>query len=157
MSKGPKETGNAEPGKARQQSVNDEEFDQRRRMLDDALAARKRQEQSDGKQATKGGAAGYAAALKLSSEFIAGILVGTGIGWIIDRLAGTSPWGLIIFFLLGFCAAGDKIGGPETEAAGRQTVDAGRRACRHGDDDEVGNWLLIPPGLIRFISFRSIR
>ena len=127
MSKGPKETGNAEPGKARQQSVNDEEFDQRRRMLDDALAARKRQEQSDGKQATKGGAAGYAAALKLSSEFIAGILVGTGIGWIIDRLAGTSPWGLIIFFLLGFCAgvlnvlrSAGLVAEPEIRSAGRK-------------------------------------
>jgi ATP synthase protein I len=25
-------------------------------------------------------------------------------GWLIDYAAGTSPWGLIIFLLLGFCA-----------------------------------------------------
>ena len=74
-------------------------------MLDEALAARKRQERAEEEQARKSGsAAGYGVALKLSSEFIAGILVGTGIGWVIDRLAGTSPWGLIVFFLLGFCA-----------------------------------------------------
>jgi ATP synthase protein I len=48
--------------------------------------------------------AGFGQALKLSSEFIAGIAVGVGIGWLIDRVAGTSPWGLIIFLLLGFVA-----------------------------------------------------
>ena len=42
--------------------------------------------------------------LKLSSEFIAGIVVGAGIGWGIDRLLGTSPLGLIVFLLLGFAA-----------------------------------------------------
>lgn len=48
--------------------------------------------------------AGFGQALKLSSEFIAGIAVGVGLGWLIDRIAGTSPWGLIIFLLLGFAA-----------------------------------------------------
>ena len=48
--------------------------------------------------------AGYGQALKLSSEFIAGIGVGVGLGWVVDHLAGTSPWGLIIFLLLGFGA-----------------------------------------------------
>ena len=48
---------------------------------------------------------GVGQALKLSSEFIAGIAVGVGIGWVIDRWAGTSPWGLIVFLLLGFGAA----------------------------------------------------
>ncbi len=47
---------------------------------------------------------GFGTALKLSSEFIAGILVGACIGWFLDRLAGTSPWGLIVFLLLGFGA-----------------------------------------------------
>ena len=42
--------------------------------------------------------------MKLSSEFIAGIAVGAGLGWMIDRLAGTSPWGLVVFLLLGFAA-----------------------------------------------------
>ena len=42
--------------------------------------------------------------MRLASEFIAGILVGIGLGWGLDRLAGTSPWGLIGFLLLGFVA-----------------------------------------------------
>jgi ATP synthase protein I len=49
-------------------------------------------------------AGGMAYAVKMSSEFIAGIVVGAAIGWMIDKMAGTSPWGLIIFLLLGFCA-----------------------------------------------------
>jgi ATP synthase protein I len=42
--------------------------------------------------------------LRLSAEFVAGILVGAGLGWLIDHLAGTSPWGLMLFLLLGFAA-----------------------------------------------------
>lgn len=48
--------------------------------------------------------AGMAQAVKLSSEFIAGVVVGAALGWGIDQLAGTSPFGLIVFLLLGFCA-----------------------------------------------------
>lgn len=48
--------------------------------------------------------AGFGQAMKLSSEFIAGVAVGAGIGWLIDTMAGTSPWGLIVFLLLGFAA-----------------------------------------------------
>jgi ATP synthase protein I len=31
-------------------------------------------------------------------------LVGAGIGWLIDHWLGVSPWGLIVFLLLGFAA-----------------------------------------------------
>jgi ATP synthase protein I len=48
--------------------------------------------------------AGYGQAMKLSSEFIAGVLVGAGIGWVADQWLGTSPFGLIVFLLLGFAA-----------------------------------------------------
>ena len=49
-------------------------------------------------------AAGYARGFRLSSELVAGVLVGAGLGWRIDRLLGISPWGLIVFLLLGFVA-----------------------------------------------------
>ncbi len=42
--------------------------------------------------------------LRLSSELVAGVLVGAGLGWVIDRWLGISPWGLIVFLLLGFAA-----------------------------------------------------
>ena len=41
---------------------------------------------------------------RLSSELIAGVVVGAAIGWGIDHLLSTSPFGLIVFFLLGFVA-----------------------------------------------------
>jgi ATP synthase protein I len=49
-------------------------------------------------------ASGYARGFRLSSELVAGVLVGAGIGWALDRLLGISPWGLIVFLLLGFAA-----------------------------------------------------
>jgi len=49
-------------------------------------------------------ASGYAKGYRLVSEFVAGTLVGGLIGYGIDRLFGTLPFGLIIFLLLGFGA-----------------------------------------------------
>lgn len=46
-----------------------------------------------------------ALAFRLSSEFIAGIVVGAGFGYAIDTFVGTTPWGMIIFLMLGFAAA----------------------------------------------------
>jgi ATP synthase protein I len=46
-----------------------------------------------------------AAGLRLASEFVAGILAGALLGWGLDRLLGISPWGLIVFLLLGFAAS----------------------------------------------------
>jgi ATP synthase protein I len=41
---------------------------------------------------------------RLSSELVAGVLVGALMGWGFDRLLSTSPFGLIVFVLLGFTA-----------------------------------------------------
>jgi ATP synthase protein I len=41
---------------------------------------------------------------RLSSELIAGVLVGALMGWGFDRLLSTSPFGLIVFVLVGFSA-----------------------------------------------------
>src|SRR5947208_2172054 len=49
-------------------------------------------------------ASAMARGFRLSSELIAGVVVGAVIGWGLDRLLSTSPFGLIVFFLLGFVA-----------------------------------------------------
>ncbi len=47
---------------------------------------------------------GFARGFRLSSELVAGVLVGAGLGWLIDRGLGTLPWGMFVFALLGFTA-----------------------------------------------------
>jgi ATP synthase protein I len=49
-------------------------------------------------------AQGMSVALRVVSEFVSGVIVGAGLGWLIDRWLGTSPWGMIILLLLGFVA-----------------------------------------------------
>jgi ATP synthase protein I len=38
----------------------------------------------------------------VAAEFVGAMLVGGFIGWVIDRWAGTGPWGMIVLLLLGF-------------------------------------------------------
>lgn len=102
-SNGPDDAGKSGQSDTGKPAFKDGELERRRRDLDAALAERNRKE-AGVKKTSSGSAAGFASALKMSSEFIAGILVGAAIGWLIDQLAGTSPWGMIIFLLLGFCA-----------------------------------------------------
>ena len=40
-------------------------------------------------------------AFKISTELIAALVVGVGMGLIVDNYLGTKPFGLIIFFILG--------------------------------------------------------
>ena len=41
---------------------------------------------------------------KISTEIIAALIVGVGIGLIVDKYLGTKPFGLIIFFIFGALA-----------------------------------------------------
>lgn len=77
----------------------------RNAALREKLSARTPQPAEDTGPDTSTAKSGIAQAWRLSSEFVAGVLVGTGLGWAIDWFFGTQPWGLIIFVLLGFAAA----------------------------------------------------
>jgi ATP synthase protein I len=75
-------------------------------------------------------ASGYARGFRLSSELVAGVVVGAGIGWLIDRGLGVSPLGLIVFLLLGFAAgvlnvmrSAGLIAGPALDEGNRQGPD----------------------------------
>jgi ATP synthase protein I len=50
------------------------------------------------------GPSGWASGLRYGSEFLGGVLAGTGLGFIVDHFAGISPWGVLIGTLLGFGA-----------------------------------------------------
>ena len=47
---------------------------------------------------------GMGRGLRLGSEFVAAILVGLGIGWLLDSWLHTSPWLMLVMLLLGFAA-----------------------------------------------------
>jgi ATP synthase protein I len=59
---------------------------------------------NDPRQGAIADTSALARGLRLSAEFVAGILVGGAIGWLMDRWLGTSPWGLMVWLLLGFAA-----------------------------------------------------
>ena len=77
--------------------------------LNDRLSAVRDTRKASADQAASGESAsarasGMAVGLRLSSELVAGVVVGSVLGWGFDRLLSTSPWGLIVFMLLGFVA-----------------------------------------------------
>lgn len=84
----------------------DDGLEQRRKALSAKLAARARNEavETAREKQSEESRKGMALGLKISSEFIAAIAVGAMLGYLIDRFAGTTPWGMIILLLLGFCA-----------------------------------------------------
>lgn len=43
-------------------------------------------------------------AMRVGVEMVAGLLVGGGLGFLIDNAFDTGPWGLIVMVVLGFCA-----------------------------------------------------
>ena len=67
-----------------------------------ASASQPSENGSDSRQATDTSA--FARGFRLSTELVGGVLVGAGLGWLLDRWLGTTPWGLIVFLLLGFAA-----------------------------------------------------
>ncbi len=81
----------------------DADLARRLERLSRAIDAEKR-EHAEAEEPKRAGNTDFAYAFRLASEFVAGILVGIALGWGLDRLAGTSPWGLIGFLLLGFVA-----------------------------------------------------
>ena len=83
---------------------NEADLAARLRNLEDKLAGRRATAGAAGAGARVSAGQGAGQALKLAGEFAAGILVGAGIGWLIDLWLGTSPWALVVFVLLGFAA-----------------------------------------------------
>ncbi len=76
----------------------------RLKRLSERLARDQAGRPSDQAAEDRATASGYARGLRLSSELVAGVLIGAGLGLLIDRTLGSSPWGLIVFLLLGFAA-----------------------------------------------------
>ena len=75
----------------------------------ESLGERLAQQKGPGRQAetqsgSKSDPSALARGFRLSTELVAGVLVGAFIGWALDKWLGISPWGMIVFLLLGFAA-----------------------------------------------------
>lgn len=68
--------------------------------------ALERRREGDGKRPDSGGdpRSGLSLALRIGIELVAALIVGTGIGLLLDRWLGTAPWLMIVFFVLGSAA-----------------------------------------------------
>ncbi len=76
------------------------------RDLDDRLRRLREREGSGGDEPPRGrgASAGLGMAMRIGVELVAALLVGVGIGWGLDQWLGTTPWLLLVGFLLGSVA-----------------------------------------------------
>lgn len=84
--------------------MSENDLEARRARLRETLGAHEAEAAKQEQAASQSSMAGYAAAFRMSTDFIAGVAVGALLGFGFDWLLGTSPWLLILFLLLGFAA-----------------------------------------------------
>jgi ATP synthase protein I len=76
--------------------------------FDERLArARERQRKREGPQTAKpqkSSMTGLGKGLRIAGDLVAGVFVGMVLGYALDRMAGTSPWGLIVLTIIGMAA-----------------------------------------------------
>ncbi len=70
--------------------------------LSDIRSDRAPTNKPEGRLAADGSA--MARGMKMVSEFVAGIVAGGLLGWLVDRYAGIQPFGLLIGLMFGFAA-----------------------------------------------------
>ena len=102
--------------------------------------------QAEARSGSKSDPSALARGFRLSTELVAGVLVGAFIGWALDKWLGISPWGMIVFLLLGFAAGVLNV----MRAAGVSE----HRAEDRGRDRTAGSFRRWP---IRFINSKSTR
>lgn len=90
-------------GKTRSGSKDQSDLDQLR-SLGERLKHAQGGSKSQGNRASSGRPSDMGPALRMSTEFIAGVIAGGGLGWFLDKWFETMPLFLIIFLGLGTAA-----------------------------------------------------
>jgi ATP synthase protein I len=91
-------------GKNGNRSAEEAALSARLQRLGDRLARQKVSEKVEAGSGPRSDPSALARGFRLSTELVAGVLVGAFIGWALDKWLGISPWGMIVFLLLGFAA-----------------------------------------------------
>jgi ATP synthase protein I len=83
----------------------------------------------------RGEMTGMGRAFRLASEFVAAIVVGGALGFGVDWLFKTQPWGIVIFMLLGFAAGVLNVVRAAAEMNANTAVPPGTPAVKDDDDE----------------------
>ena len=78
---------------------------------------------------------GLSRGFRLASEFAAAIIVGAGLGYLIDMVLPTRPWGMVVLLLLGFAAGVLNVVRATKEMNAATAVPADTPALRDDDED----------------------
>lgn len=73
--------------------------------LEERLKAAQKRESDRNRPKAQATDANYKLGNRVLAELLGGLLGGAAIGWVIDRLADTSPWGLLIMLFIGIGVA----------------------------------------------------
>ncbi|MEB3414693.1 AtpZ/AtpI family protein [Alteriqipengyuania sp. WL0013] len=73
--------------------------------LEERLKAAQEREAERNRPKTQGTDANYKLGNRVLAELLGGLLGGAAIGWVIDRVFDTSPWGLLVMLFLGIGVA----------------------------------------------------
>ena len=73
----------------------------------------------------------YGIATRLVAELVSGLVIGVGLGWLLDRWLDTAPWLLVTFFILGAAAGLNNV----MRAARQMSEEAARRQAEEAKDD----------------------
>lgn len=96
--------GTREKGERKEPPDDEAQLSARLQRLGERLATANRPSENGSGPRQTADASAFARGFRLSAELVGGVLVGAGIGWGLDRWLGTTPWGLMVFLLLGFAA-----------------------------------------------------
>jgi ATP synthase protein I len=90
--------------------------------------------QAEAEQRRQSDMSGLSRGFRLASEFAAAILVGAGLGYLIDMVLPTRPWGMVVLLLLGFAAGVLNVVRAAKEMNAATAVPADTPALRDDDD-----------------------
>jgi len=91
-------------GDENEQSAEEAALSARLKRLGERLDAKSAEHVPEAAPPPRTDTSALARGLRLSTELVAGVIVGGVIGWLLDRWLGISPWGFIVFVILGFAA-----------------------------------------------------